>query len=97
MSTQTDDSPKMPALTDCENPLHPARTNKVYCREQQKRYKKNQRKILLIFKMTIRTKWLESYLDNFCHEKTNGDTYMFEEINDEKLFGITQCGAGKRT
>lgn len=78
LSTQIDDAPKTASLTDFEDPLRPVQVHQAYYRVQFQRYKEGLRSISPTFKMTINTKWFESYLMFGCYKKYDGSKGTYE-------------------
>lgn len=87
-STTTENSSKMPDLTDCIDPLRPVQKYKAYFHVEYQRYKEGQRPMPPNFKATMSTTWIENYLMSGLQNKPSVEKWKYEEIDDEELFNM---------
>jgi len=86
VSTSTDDAPKAPDLTKCEDPMKVVQKYKAYFRIQNQRYQEGMRPKPPTFKATMPATWLESFLSSGCYKKPIGEKWSYDAKDDEELF-----------
>ena len=72
VSTTTNDAPKTPDLTDCDDPLRSVQKYKAYFWIEIQRYQEGLRPKPPTFKATISAIWLESFLLSGCYKNPTG-------------------------
>lgn len=73
VSTTTDDAPRTPDLTGCDDPLGPVQRYKASYHVEQQRYREGQRHKPPTSKEAMPTTRLESYLMTGCCKKSFGE------------------------